>query len=127
MKTPFNNNLSSHTSLVGVLLLGWLLFDDFHHLLLDLLLLQHQSVLVPDEVGSLQVESVSLHARLEQPDDVRIVGVLSEGEASAVVHKLSEFLRLVFAQFLDGDFLLLLLDVIVLLLLGSSWQSLPRK
>jgi len=70
---------------------------------------------------------VSLHARLEQADDVGVVGVLGEGQASAVVHELSEFLRLVFAQFLNGDLLLLLFDVGVLLLLGSAGKALPRK
>ena len=111
--------------MISVLLLSWLLFDNFHHLLLDLLLLEDQPVLVPDEVGGLQVESVSLHARLEQANDVRVVGVLREGQASAVVHELSEFLRLVLAQFLNSHFLLLFLDIGVFLLLRSSGKSLP--
>jgi hypothetical protein len=32
-----------------------------------------------------------------------------------------------FAQLVHGHFELLLLDVIVLLVLGASWQSLPRQ
>jgi len=35
------------------------------------------------------------------------------------VHELGEFLGLVLAELLDGNLLLLLLDVVVLLLLGS--------
>jgi len=43
------------------------------------------------------------------------------------VHELFEFLRLVAAELLDGGLLLLFLNVGVLLGLGSSRESLPRK
>jgi len=108
-----------------VLLLGRLLLDDLHHLLLDLLLFQHEPVLIPDEVGGLQIESMALHARLEKVNNVGIIGVLGEGKTAAVVHKLTELLRLVLAEFFDGHFLLLLLDVGIFFLLGSARESLP--
>ena len=105
--------------------LGGLLVDDADHLSLDGFLLQDQSVLVPDEVGVLLVESVLIHAALEQLDDVPVVWVLGETQTSAVVHELSELLWLVFAQLVDGRLFLLLFDGSVLLGLGSAWQTLP--
>ena len=103
------------------------LVEDPKHLLLDSFFLEDQSVFVPDEVWLLGIDTVSLHAALEQVNDVGVVGVLGERQASAVVHVLLELLGLVSAEFLDGDLLLLLLDVGVLLLLGSSRKALPGK
>ena len=99
--------------------------DNLEHLLLDEFLLEHQSIFVPDEVRLLKVDIIFLHTALEQVDDVAIVWVLGEAETSAVVHKFLEFLRLVFAELLDLDLLLLFLDVGVLLSLGSSGEALP--
>jgi len=94
--------------------------DDVKHLPLDSLFLEHESILVPDEVGRLRVESVLLHAALEQANDVAVVWVLGETQASAVVHELSEFLGLVLAELIDCGLLLLLLDGRVFLSLGSA-------
>jgi hypothetical protein len=96
-------------------------------LLFDLLLLKCESILVPDEIRLLGVESVTLHAAFEEADNVRIVRILSKAQSSAVVHEFTEFFRLVLAQFLYGHLFLLFLDIGVLLLLGSSWESLPWK
>jgi len=60
---------------------------------------------------------MSLHATLEESGNVRVVWILGEGESTAVVHILSEFLRLILAEFFDGHFLLLFLDVGVFFLL----------
>ena len=108
-----------------VLLLLWLLLDNLEHGGLHLFSLESKSVFIPDEIRGLGVEAMSLHAALEEPNDVRVIWVLGETETSAVVHEFSEFLWLVLAEFLDGHFLLLFLDVGVLLLLVSSWESLP--
>ena len=99
--------------------------DNLEHLLLDEFFFEHQPVFVPDEVRLLRVDILLLHASFEEPDDVTIIRVLSEAETSAVVHEFLELLRLVFAQLLDLDLLLLLLDVGVLLSLGSTWEALP--
>ena len=109
-------------SLVSLTLVlrGALLVDDFHHLSLDGFFFEHQSVLVPDEVGVLRVDTLLLHTSLEQTDDVAVVGVLCEAEATAVVHEFSEFFRLVLTQVIDRCLLLLLLDSRVLLSLGST-------
>ena len=111
-------------SLVG-LLLGGFLVDDADHLALDGLFLEDEAVLVPYEVGRLLVKVILLHAALEQLDDVVVVGVLSEAQASAVVHELAELVWLVLAQLVNRSLLFLLLDRGVLLGLGSSWQALP--
>ena len=91
-----------------------LFVDDIQHLSLNGFFLEHQSVFVPDEVWTLGVEAVSLHATLEQSDDVTIVGVLCETKASAIVHELLELLWLIFAQVLDCRFFLFLFDIRVL-------------
>jgi hypothetical protein len=46
---------------------------------------------------------------------------LSEAQTLAVVHKLLELFWLVSAELIDGYLLLLLLDVGILLSLGSTW------
>merc|ERR1719223_2197400 len=111
----------------GLVLFGWLLVDVVHHLPLDRFLFQNQSVLVPDEVGGLHIEAVLLHAPFEQANDVAVVGILREAEASAVVHELSELFWLVFAQLVYRRFLFLLLDGGVFFSLGSTWEALPWK
>ena len=102
-----------------------LLVDNIHHLPLDGLLLEHQSVLVPDEVRGLCVDLISLHAVLKQVNDETVVWILSETEVSAVVHELFELLGLIFAKFFNRNFFLLLLDVGILLSLGSAGEALP--
>ena len=119
--TDVFHSLISFTSL---LLVG-LLLDDVQHLPLDGFFLEYKSVLVPNEVGVLGVESVLLHATFEQANDVPVIWVLSEAQASAVVHELSEFIRLILAQVIDGGLLLFLLDGCILFGLRSSWKSLP--
>ena len=116
-----------HLSLISFALvfLGGLFVDNAHHLSLDGLLLQSESILIPNEVRGFRVEPVLLHATLKQADDVSVIGVLRETKSSAVMHELSEFLRLVLAQFVDGGFLLLFLDSGVLLGFGSAGQALP--
>jgi len=116
---------ASGGSILVVLWSNWLLLDDIEHLPLDGLLLKHKAVLVPDEVWVLGVEGVTLHATFEKTDDVRIIRVLGETQATAVVHELLEFLGLISAKLLDGCLLLLLFDVSVLLSLGPSGETLP--
>ena len=84
---------------------------------LDGFLLKQESILVPDEIWSGETVTMAFQARFKASDDVSIVRILSKGEASAVVHELSELFWLVLAKLLDGDLLLLFLDVGVLLLL----------
>ena len=105
--------------------LGRLLIDNVHHLFLDGLLLENKSILVPNEIWCLRVEPVLLHAALEQTYDVAVVGVLRETETSAVMHELSEFLRLVLAQIVNRGLLLFLFDGSVFLSLGPAGKSLP--
>lgn len=108
-------------------LLGGLLLDDIEHLPFDSLLLENQAVLVPDEIWSARVELVPLHAAFEQADDVAVIRVLGEAEATAVMHELLELFGLVAAEVLDRSLLLLLLDVSVLFSLRAAGQALPRE
>jgi hypothetical protein len=64
-------------------------------------------------------------AAFEELVNVLVVGVLRERKLSAILHELKELVWLVFAQFLKGHFLLLFLNIIVLFIFGSSWESLP--
>ena len=69
---------------------------------------------------------MTLHASLEKREDVSVVRVGLEGQSSAVVHELLELGRLVHAEILNGDLLLLALNVVVFFIFGASWQALPR-
>lgn len=113
--------------IIFIFLLLWLLLNHFHHCLLDLLFLEGQSVLIPDKIRLLWVEAVSLHASFEETNDVSVVWILSEAQASAVVHELSELFWLVLAQLFDRNFLFLFLDVGIFFLLRSSGEALPWK
>jgi hypothetical protein len=67
------------------------------------------------------------HAILKQVYDETVVWILSEAQVSAVIHELLELVRLVFAELFNRNLLFLLLDVGVLLSLGSTWEALPWK
>lgn len=118
--------LRSVTSLLVLQLLDRLAYD-FHQILLKSLLLKYETVLVPDEIGNLGIPAVLLHAALEKAQNELVVWVLSELELAAVVHELAELLRVSLAQLVDSDFEFLLLDVVVLFVLRTPWQTLPRK
>ena len=103
------------------------LVDDAKHRLLEGLPLEEESVLIPNEVRRSQIEVVALHAALEQAQDVPVVWVGLKRKPAAVIHELLELRGLVQAKILDGDFLLLSLDVVVFFVFGASWQALPRQ
>lgn len=67
-----------------VVVLGLLLFvgllEGAKHVLLQGLFFENEAVLIPDKVGSLNVESIAFHAGFEQLKDVAVVGVSGEGE-----------------------------------------------
>jgi hypothetical protein len=101
--------------------------DNSHHVLLKCLFLKEKAVFVPDEVGSLPVVVVALHAAFEKSQNETIVGVGGETEAAAVLHEFLELAGLVHAEFVDSNFLLFALDVIIFLILGASGKSLPGE
>lgn len=70
---------------------------------------------------------MSLHASFKKSDNITVVWVLGETQTAAVVHELFELFRLIFAELLDSNFLLLFLNVRVLFGLGSAWKSLPGQ
>ena len=99
--------------------------DDLHHLLLERLPLQLETVLVPDEVGRAQVEIVALHALLEDRHDVAVVGLRSELQLAAVLHEGLELAGLVQTELVQRHLLLLSLNVVVFLVLRAAGQTLP--
>ena len=101
--------------------------DDAHHILLESLLLEEETVFVPDEVGRLHVVVVALHAAFEETQDEAVVGVSSEAQPAAVLHEFLELAGLVHAEFVDSDFLLFALDVIIFFILGASGKALPGE
>jgi hypothetical protein len=101
--------------------------DDAHHVLLEGLLLKEEAVFVPDEVGGLHVEVVALHATFEESQDKAVVWVSGETESAAVLHEFLKLAGLVHAEFVNGNFLLLTLDVIIFLILRASGKSLPGE
>ena len=108
------------------LLRCWFL-ERTHHVLFEGLLLEYEAVLVPNEVWSLGVEVVAVHAIIEQVQDVTVVGVICELQGSAVLHELFELNGLVQAQLVDGDLLLLSFNVVIFFVLGTAGEALPRE
>lgn len=106
--------------------LGWLV-EHLEHGCLDGLLFDVEAVLEPDEVVKFGFEFVPLLAPFEKPINILVVRILGESQLSAVLHELEELVRLVFAKVLKSHLLLLFLNIIVLLIFGSSWKSLPWK
>lgn len=84
-------------------------------------------VLVPDEIGNASVEVVTFETVLEQVDDVVVVGVARKGQLAAVLHEFFELRRVVEAELVKGHLLLLALNGIILLVLGATWEALPRQ
>ena len=108
--------------LVGFL--GWLI-KDLQHIFLKHVFLNVQTVFLPDELGHLWVKLVLGLAVFPQRVNVFVVWITSEGKRSTVDHEVLELLWLALAELVDGDFLLLFLDVIIFFVLRSSWKSLP--
>ena len=108
-------------------LLARLLADDVQHAVLESLLVLRQSVLLPSVVKDSGIEVVSLHALLKEANASSIVRLLLELQRAAILHKLPKLGRMAPAKFLQRRLNLLLLDGIVLLVLATAWQTLPRQ
>jgi len=70
---------------------------------------------------------VTLHAGLEQGENVAVIWVLGERQSAAIVHELFEFIWLVQTEVVESHLLLLSLDCGVLLVFGASREALPGK
>lgn len=91
-----------------------LLIDDFDHLRLYRLLLERQSVLVPQEIWGFLVDIVTFHATLEEADHVAVVWILSKTQTPTIVHVFIELVGDVLAELFDTDLFLFFLDVGIL-------------
>ena len=112
--------------LIFLFLLG-LLLDNIHYAALECFFVSEQSVLLPGEIRALGIKAMSCYASVENPIDNSIVRVLFELQRSAVLHEFLELRGLSFAQFVQTGLQLLLLDIAIFLILGPTWQSLPRQ
>ena len=70
---------------------------------------------------------MALHAALEVVEALAVVRLLLELERAAVLHVLAELAGVTAAELFKTRLNLLLLDVIVLLVLGATGQTLPRQ
>jgi hypothetical protein len=70
---------------------------------------------------------VSHHALFKKSNNVLVVRILFKFQGSAIFHELLEFGGMTFAKFFQSCLCLLLFDVIVLLVLASARETLPRK
>lgn len=103
------------------------LVDNLHEILLKSLLFQNKAILIPYVIRNFGVPSVLPHTPLEQADDECVVWLFGELQFAAIVHEFLEFLRVSLAELIYGDFELLFLNVAVLFVLGSSWETLPGE
>jgi len=83
--------------------------------------------LLPGVVKDASVEIVTLQALLEEGETCSVVGLLFELEGAAVLHEFAELTWIAPAELFQTRLDLLLFDVVVLLVLGTSWQALPRQ
>lgn len=104
-----------------------LLPDDIEHRILQRLFVLAQTVLLPGVVKHAVVEIVSLHAAFKVVKALTVVGLLFKLERTAVLHILAELARMAATKLLQTRLNLLLLNVVVLLILRASRQSLPRQ
>ena len=104
-----------------------LLANDVEHGVLECLLVLAEPVLLPGVVKHAMVEAVTSHARLKEVDTLAIVWLLLEVELATVLHILTEFGWVPAAKLFKRGLNLLLLDVVVLLVLGATWQALPGE
>lgn len=66
-----------------------------------------------------------LHATFKETDACSVVWLLLEFEGTAVFHELTELGGVPAAELLQRSLNLLLLNVVVLLVLGATWETLP--
>lgn len=116
---------SSHVSTSIFVVLG-LLSNDIEDTVLQGFLIFAETVLLPSVVLDFDVEVMSGHARLEEADHGFVVGLRFELERTAVVHVFFELRGVAAAQLVQGSVNLLLFNVVILLILRTPGQSLPR-
>lgn len=122
--------MPSSRSSLGLLVLGGLALgatslEGLPEFFLEGLFVALEPVLLPGVVEYFTVEAVLLHARLEEPDQMFVVGRLRELQLLTVLHVVLEARREAAAQLSERGLDLLFLDVVVLLVFGSSGESLP--
>ena len=104
---------------------AWLLPDDVHHAVLERLFVLRQSVLLPSVVEDAAIHVMPLQAALEEAHARPVVRLLFELERTAVLHELTELRGVTAAQLFQRRLDLLFLDVVVLFVLGATWETLP--
>ena len=105
----------------------WLLANDIEHRVLESFLVLAESVLLPSEVHHSVVEVVPAHAVLEEVHTRVVVRSLLEAQRAAVFHKLKKFGWVASAEVFERSLDLLLFDVVILFILGATWEALPRE
>ena len=108
------------------LLLGFLL-NNVHQTVLESFLVLCQSVLLPSVIQDGSIVVVACHAAFEETNARLVVWLLFKLQLPAVFHELFEFCGLATAQILKGRINFLFLDCGVLLVLASTWETLPWK
>ena len=103
----------------------WLLSDYIHHWVLQCFFILAKTVLFPSEIHYSCIKVISAHASIKEANTSSIIWILSEVEWSAVLHELFKLGWMTSAKLIQGSLNLLLLDVVVFLILGASWETLP--
>ena len=112
-------------SLISSILITRLLSDHGHHTVFKRFLVLAEPVLLPSVVHDARVKIVTYHARVKETDTGSVVGLLFELKRTTVFHEFAELTWIAPAEFFQTRLDLLLFDVVVLLVLGTSWQALP--
>jgi len=127
MKSRMGEGGVNTYAFLGSILDLWLFANHIQHTVFEGFFVLAQPVLLPGEVHDAAVKFVALHARLEEVDAKAVVWLLFKFQLAAVLHELAELNWMASAQLLQRRLNLLLLDVVVLLILGATGQTLPGK
>ena len=97
------------------------------HTVLQRLLVLRQEILLPGVVADIGIQIVPLQAFPEKAEAVLVIGLLLELQAAAIHHEVVELLGHTVAEILQPRLELFVLDILILFVLVTAWEPLPRQ
>ena len=126
------SSFSLMSSWISRLIFPFLIFlrwfvNQSHQRRLENFFLLTQSILLPSVVEDLIVEFMTSHALLPKAYTHGVVRCILKLQLSAILHVLLELSGVAFAKLVESRLYLLLLDIVVFFVFGSTWESLPGQ
>ena len=126
------SSFSSMSSCISSFIFSFLIFlrwfvNQSHQRCLENFFLLTQSILLPSVVEDLIAEFMTNHALLPKAYTHGVVGRIFKLQLSAILHVLLELSGVAFAKLVESRLYLLLLDIVVFFVFGSTRESLPGQ